>query len=115
MGSPDLFALGSSDVKEGAQLLALMREVPSSQRAIDQCYKVESLGQVVPCLQQCIEWAAKASLERDAGGDTNLLKLSRIVFLRTQASLDLKDAIELSKRSTYFNIILTLVLIILLI
>ena len=102
-GYPNLFALESSDVKKGAQLLALMSEVPRYQRAIDQWYKVESLGQVVPCLQQCIEWAAKANLERVAGDDTNLLKLSRNVFLRTETSLDLKDVIDLSKMSMHFD------------
>ena len=97
----DLFALKSRKVQEGAQILAVMRDLPKYQQAIVRRYEVQSLAPVIPFVRECIDMVATDNLGGNTCDDSRLLNLSQRIFLRTAMPFDPKSISGLSQSPAY--------------
>lgn len=93
----DRYALTSSDVQEGAEMLALLGNLSRYQQAIDRSPHILCLSRLVPFVRECIDMVVRGDTGKLISDDTDELTISQKVFLRTATPIDLKDLPNLSQ------------------
>ena len=89
--SSNYFPLGSSKVKEGARILAQLRDLKKYPQTIDRWYNRQCLTPLIPFIKDCIDILMTDELLKSSSCDSRLMERSRKVLLCTTTTFDLTD------------------------
>ena len=86
----------SNKVKEGAEILSLLADLPRHEQALNQWFKVQCLAAMTLYIRECIN-LIPSNLKDSYGQSKSLTTLSHSIFLRTSIPYSLDANINLRK------------------